>query len=212
MLVLLCLVLIGTGYALLRYQPAQADIARLEKQTSNTQKKLATIKFPKEPSQNRTTLETQLAALEEEFSAKMIELDRFEQQYIPSEEPEAFQGLKVNISTLAKKHNVRIRESLPYDPQRARLASSRSPRRTRTFVGRPGESSFITRFQKGNPYKRPLLRISTVSAYSGLRRFIEELAHLPWRVTIAQFSLEATTSTSTDSSTQQISSTLILAL
>lgn len=212
MLVVLSLVLLGTGYGLLRYQPAQAEIMKLEKQTANSKKKLETIKFPKEPTKNRDSLETRLAALEEEVSAKMMELDRLEQQYIPLEDPEALQGLKVNISTLAKKHDVRIRQSLPYDPKRSRLSSSRVPRRARTFGGQPSESSLTTSFQKGEPYQRPLLRISTESAYPGLRRFMEELTHLPWRVTIAQFSLEATTSTSADSSAQQISSTLVLAL
>ncbi len=212
MLGLLCLVLFGTGYALLRYQPAQAHITQLENQTTNSKKKLLAIKFPKEPSKDRATLERQLATLEEEVAEKLIELDRLEQQFIPSEAPEAVQGLKVSISSLAKKHHVRIRESRPYDPARARLASSRSPRGTRRFVGQPSEVSLIQRFQKGNPYQRPLLQITTESGYAGLRRFIEELAHLPWRVTIAQFSLEAATSTTTEPTTQQISSTLILAL
>jgi len=211
MLMLLCLVLFGTGYALLRYQPVQAEIQRLEKQTADAQKKYQATKVPKEPSEDRLTLERQLAAIEEEVTARMIEVDRLEQQYVPLEDVEARQGLKVNISMLAKKHQVRIRENVPYDPKRARLGSSRSSRGAR-MVGQPSDSSYISRFLKGNPYKRPLLRISTESSYFGLRRFLEELTHLPWRVTIAQFSLEATTSTDPESSAQEISSTLVLAL
>ena len=212
MLVLLCVVLIGTGYALFRFQPVQTEIEQLEQKMADAQRQIKTTKFPKEPTTNLSALEAQLATLEEEISGKMIELDRLEQQYVPLDNPDALQGIKVNISSLAKKHRVRIRENLPYDPKRGRLASSRSPSKTRTFVGRPGTESFITRFLKGDPYERPLLRLSTESAYLGLRRFIEDLSHLPWRVTIAQYSLEATTSGGADSSTQQISSTLILAL
>jgi Tfp pilus assembly protein PilO len=182
-------------YLIQRYLPKMGEIQALQKDTTQLEASLRSLRIPKIVGVDTSSLEVANNAATmslEEIEASLLPL---EAEFASLKSPADMQGLMVSLSQLASETGVVIRESGPEAPTAARVAGSLA----NELVG-------------GSLYERPSRRIVVEGTYTALRRFLNGLARLERRVVVLQFSMETSRRSDSSNGSPWLSSTVRVSL
>lgn len=201
MLLALACALVGMSYFLMRFHPADTALRDLAREAEQARTKLAGMKWPKEPTADASELSLQLGQTDKELARARAHLAMLEARFIDTDNVDAVEGLKVQISELAKASGVTIVEKIPHKAGR-----SGGPAQ----LG--GDGDLLEVFSSTALYNRPIHRILIETSYHSLRRFLDGLNRLSWRVTALRLQIDASAPVTDQQQPQLLSVTLWLAL
>lgn len=201
MLLALGCVLVGISYFLMRYQPADAVLRDLTREAEQAKTKMAGLKWPKEPTADESELSFHLEQMDKDLARSRAHLDTLEARFIDPDSVDAVEGLKVQISELAKASGVTIIEKAPYKPTRS---GGPTPFKA--------DEDLLEVVSSGALYDRPIQRLLMETSYHSLRRFLDGLGRLSWRVTALRMQVDASSPVTDQQEPQPLAVTLWLAL
>jgi type II secretory pathway component PulM len=201
MVLVLGCVLVGMGYFLMRFSPADTALRDLAREADQARTKLAGMKWPKEPTADASELSLQLNQTDKELASIRARLATLEARFIDPDNLDAVEGLKVQISELARASGVTIVEKVPHKAGR-----SGGP------VPLGKDEDLLEVFSSGALYDRPIQRVLLETSYHNLRRFLDGLGRLSWRVTTLRLQVDASSPLTDQQEPQPLAVTLWLAL
>lgn len=203
---IILLVIVLSGYGLLRFEPRLENIQRLEEQKEATLNRLAKMDIPTEPQEGIDEIKRELEDQQKALDAIRESAVQIEQQLAPVDSQE----LKVKISELARDSGIRIRVNEALRPQPLKNNNRRGNDDNEIIP--PVTTGWITRMSPGSMFQRPLQRLEVDGSYLALRRFIHGLDELPYQVTVIRLNIEKLEISPFRGSSQMLKTEMILAL
>lgn len=203
---IILLVIVLSGYGLLRFEPRLENIQRLEQQKEATLNRLAKMDIPTEPQEGIDEIKRKLEDQKKALDAIRESAVQIEQQLAPVDSQE----LKVKISELARDSGIRIRVNEALRPQPLKNNNRRGNEDNEIIP--PVTTGWITRMSPGSMFQRPLQRLEVDGSYLALRRFIHGLDELPYQVTVIRLNIEKLEISPFRGSSQMLKTEMILAL
>ncbi|KGM07002.1 hypothetical protein LP43_1502 [Methylophaga thiooxydans] len=203
---IILLVIVLSGYGLLRFEPRLENIQRLEQQKEATLNRLAKMDIPTEPQEGIDEIKRKLEDQQKALDAIRESAVQIEQQLAPVDSQE----LKVKISELARDSGIRIRVNEALRPQPLKNNNRRGNEDNEIIP--PVTTGWITRMSPGSMFQRPLQRLEVDGSYLALRRFIHGLDELPYQVTVIRLNIEKLEISPFKGSSQMLKTEMILAL
>ncbi|EEF79673.1 hypothetical protein [Methylophaga thiooxydans] len=203
---IILLVIVLSGYGLLRFEPRLENIQRLEQQKEATLNRLAKMDIPTQPQEGIDEIKRELEDQQKALDAIRESAVQIEQQLAPVDSQE----LKVKISELARDSGIRIRVNEALRPQPLKNNNRRGNDDNEIIP--PVTTGWITRMSPGSMFQRPLQRLEVDGSYLALRRFIHGLDELPYQVTVIRLNIEKLEISPFRGSSQMLKTEMILAL
>lgn len=170
-------ILILFFYFFLRVKPALSSLKELQSETFKIRSDIASLKIPEEPKQDLETLKQLEKEVREKIEKEKAKTLEEEERFVPLGD-EKERTLALEISRTAREHDIRLLENSPYKHESSIIAKE-SP-----------AFDALSQYTKGELYKRPLQKIVADTSFGNLRRFIDSLKDLSWRVTIVHLDIE----------------------
>ncbi|MBW6453158.1 MAG: hypothetical protein K0A92_05165, partial [Methyloprofundus sp.] len=186
------------GYALLRFIPANNEIAGLEEKIKKTQYKLLKTQVSEEPDEDVEALRTEL----DKIKTDIAEINEMSSNLTQRLAPFDSQSLKLEISQLAKRSKVFIRRNekmqvdnvLPNQANknyRKKKQKQKQPSQTLTQdLILPESADWVRRMSPGTLFYRPMQRVELVGSFLGIRQFIHGLSDLSYQVTVVKINIK----------------------
>lgn len=226
--------LVGGGYGLFRYRPALKSLGELQAANVATAARTRDAVIPEEPMDDPAEIKASIAEAAQELEKMRQGFVEVEQRLAPVDSQE----LRLKISDVATTAGVRIRENVPYLVPRVAATATDSAAAAPKLSKRQQRAANKAARKSGNPGglgaavtaaapkegelafqlvneidpPRPFQRVSVEGSFAQLQRFIQELAKLPWMVTITQINIELSPQTPPPGYPQPLVVTMILAL
>ncbi len=166
-----------------RVRPARLRIEALEEQRVQAELQVREVRWPRTPG-DPGRLVARRDALRAEVEAAREALRRAEARFVSRCDESLADELRVEISALADRHGVYVRENLAC-PEAA----------LRSFVGDPGNAGDAARLVRcltlGDPYALGARQVTLETGFAGLRGFLRDLDRLDHRVLILRFDITA---------------------
>lgn len=219
-------VLVLAGYLVVRFVPRHRALTELAKQVDETRGKIQSTKLPAPPVQRPEDLRRANQQLDQQIAAAEASLAPFGRVLVPTQNPERLQSLKVELSELARRSAIRIRESVPLDskellrgatpvkPAPARQAKKALPApKVSTPTRSTSSASPLWQLAAAEDDARPLLKVTMDGTFGSLRRFVLGLNRLSYKVTVLRFEVATDTrGEETLSGNPVLKATLVVAL
>jgi hypothetical protein len=178
------LVAVAFGYWIFRHRPHADRLGKLAFQTDWTRQRLDGVKWPEDKG-DPATLQRELDSLARETAAARARLGTLEGRFVSLGRPGEREELRLAISALADRHDVRFRETMAC-PTAA----------LRQFLGdaahRPAGSAadLVRGLALGEPYELEVRQVTLDAGFAGLLAFLEGLDQLEHRVIVLRFEIE----------------------
>ncbi len=199
-------------YATLRLRPGLMQLEKLKKELSSAVQGRETLSWPSQSSADATILQKDVQRLATIKQSEMGRLAANENRLADLSTSSELQRLRIQISELARQHDIKVLKNLPYKTDSDHSDASRLSLKLSDAPKEPSqtEAPIIHEFFQ-LVYARPLQHLELSATYSGLQRFIQSLGRLEHNVNVVSFEIK--TDENPDELTQpRLSSQLVLAL
>jgi len=173
-----------TAFHHARFRPARARTSTLRAETARYAERLNEVKWPRPP-EDPVRLAKRRDAARREVEAAREALTRVEAGFVSQCEPALADEVRLQVSAIADRHGVHVRENLP------------CPRQTlQSFVGETGKgvispaSDFVRFLTLGDPYALRVRQVTIEADFACLRAFLRELDELQHHVLVLRFDIE----------------------
>lgn len=202
-------VIILVVYVAARIRPGFAKVAKLRSELTTEIQRRDQLTWPSQNGSKPESLQSEIRRLEQDQDEQRKRLRQNESTLADITRSAELQKLRIQISALAKSHDVQVIKSLPYqsDGSDAALAIdlNQAPEKfTRLVAPIVHEYFQLT-------YARPLQHLELRATYSAIQGFIQSLTRLERQVNVVSFQLKM--DATPDQLTQpQLKTSLVLAL
>ncbi len=180
-------------YGAFRLRPGLKQIESLRADLSKAVQGRETLTWPTQSPSDVSRLRAEIQKLETQRKNLLTTLAENEDSLASLSNSTELQSLRIQISALARQHNLTVIKNVPADG--GREEDSRSPLRLRLRLddapSQPQQehAPFIQEYFQ-LAYARPLQRLELRATYSALQQFIAALAELDHRVHVASFRIK----------------------
>lgn len=199
-------------YASLRLRPGLAQLEKLKKELSTAVQGRETLNWPSQSNADTAILLKDVKRLTELKQEQINRLERNEARLADLATSSELQHLRIQISELAQKHDIRVLKNTPFNADGDRAGTSGLSLKLENAPDDPKQTQapIIHEFFQ-LVYARPLQQLELSATYSGLQQFIQSLSELTYRVNVVSFEIK--TDQNPDELAQpRLSSQLVLAL
>lgn len=186
------------AYSIFRFFPEKKEMEDLILEVEKTLSRQKEIDLPGDPQADLDRLKKEERGIEEELARMRVSIASLEEKFAPLDSPEILHGLQVEISEMGRANGVRILKNDPYEPKPSQGGAKS------TSV--PSEAASF------KLYSRPMRKLELVTSYEGIKRFIQGLNRLKWRVSIIEFSIGTAQSTKEGQGSGPLSVTILISL
>ncbi len=199
-------------YASLRLRPGLSQLEKLKKELSTAVQGRETLSWPSQNNADATILQKNVRRLTEIKQEEIVRLEANEAKLADLATSSELQHLRIQISELARQHDIRVLKNTPFKPDGDRAATPSLSLKLEDAPEKPNQEQapLIHEFFQ-LVYARPLQQLELSATYSGLHQFIQSLGELNYRVNVVSFEIK--TDENPDQLAQpRLSSQLVLAL
>lgn len=199
-------------YGAARLRPGLIKIDQLKKELSTAVQGRETLSWPSQAGSDTEILRQEISRLEQTKDQQTDRLAKNESRLANLATSSELQSLRIQISALARKHNIKVIKSIPHGSDNDDSRQSSSPLQLADAPDHPSKehAPVIHEFFQ-LMYARPLQQLELAATYSALQQFVESLSSLQHRVNVVSFEIKM--DDRSDQLTQpRLSSHLVLAL
>ena len=199
-------------YGAARLRPGLAKIEQLKKELSTAVQGRETLSWPSQTGSDTDILRQEIGRLEETKNQQTERLVENESRLASLATSSELQSLRIQISALARQHNIKVIKNIPYGSDNNDSRQSSSPFLLSDAPDQPSKehAPVIHEFFQ-LMYARPLQQLELAATYAALQRFIQSLWSLKHHVNVVSFEIKM--DDRSDQLTQpRLSSRLVLAL
>lgn len=199
-------------YGAARLRPGLAKIEQLKKELSTAVQGRETLSWPSQTNSDTAILRQEISRLERTNGQLADRLAVNESSLANLATSSELQGLRIQISALARKHHIKVIKNIPHGSDNDDSRHTSSPLQLSDAPDSPTKkhAPIIHEFFQ-LMYARPLQELELTANYSALQQFIQSLSTLEHRVNVVSFEIKM--DERSDQLTQpRLSSHLVLAL
>ena len=178
-------------YGAARLRPGLAQIKQLKQELSTAIQGQETLNWPSNSNSDTAVLRQEISQLSKTRLEEIARLSKNEATLADVTTSSELQSLRIQISALAREHEIRVIKNVPYDSDYddSGVPSSLIRLSDAPLNPRRQQAPIIQEYFQ-LMYARPLQKLELSATYAALQQFIDSLAELEHRVNVVSFELK----------------------